>query len=482
MTIHARVLFISMPLLALALVAGCSSPPDDEPPGPAAVVEDSEIGPPVEADLSTADAAVAELLRSLVQQARQSPDDAQARASLGMGYEVNGLPQAAVESYRQAVAMQPDQPRWSYYLATARAKLGDLDGALEAMNRVVEQADVYVPAHLHRGAWLMDLGREDEAQTAYERAVALQPKNPAGSFGLARVHLKRKEGAKAVELLEALQQEHPANPYLHQLLGMAYREVGDLDRAREALSRGAPGAEPGWPDPWHDEKAAFQAGFGAGMLKAEDLMSKGKMQEAIELYESLRAERPDDVALINNLAVAYRNVGNDEKAFLVLQQGLADHPDYYPFHLNLSAAYERRGDGQRALHHIDRALEIYPTLSAAHERKGRLLVRMRQIRPALASFDEALRYDARNLVSLVNAGVIEADLGNWAAGKERMAQAIRLDPRQFAAYVVLGRCHAELGEYDLADEALRRAAELNPNNATLTATRERLEELRAGTP
>ena len=80
-----------------------------------------------------------------------------------------------------------------------------------------------------------------------ERVLELERNHPGGWLGKARVLLKRGEGTAAAEILEQLLRGR-RHPYLYQLLGTAYRQVGDPERARSALARARPGSPPPtWP-------------------------------------------------------------------------------------------------------------------------------------------------------------------------------------------------------------------------------------------
>jgi len=464
--------------VALAVVQGCSAPSQPEPDVRS---RERDVGPPVQARLDLADGAVADLIRKLIAEAEERPNDAAHRAALGMAYEVNGLPQAAAQSYEQAIALELTTPRWHYYLALVRSRLGDVDGALEAVDRTLELDGGYLPALLHRGQWSLDLGRVDDASETYRRALGLDGENPAAWMGIARVHLKQGRAREAAEILERLGADD-RHPYVHQLLGLAYRQLGDLDLARAELARGEPRSPPGWPDPWHEAKAVYRAGFGAGLMKGQALLESGQIPEAIELFESLRQQRPDDAALLNNLAVAYRHAKQEDKVLQVLQSGLEKHPGYFPFHFNLSAAYYRLGNVERAIHHVNRVIEINPRLGRAYEKKGNYLLRARRLDEAFENFELALEYDARNPRVFLYAGVVAAELQRWPLAVERLEQALQLEPSQAAAYIALGRARAELGDFEAAQRALDRATELQPGSRQLAATRQKLEQLRAESP
>ena len=107
--------------------------------------------------------------------ARAEPESAERRLELGMAYEVNALAQAARESYEQATTLDPSSARALYFLAVSSGKQGEMDAALEALDRVLDLEDTYVPAHLYRGQWSLEVGRIDEAAASFRRATELDP-------------------------------------------------------------------------------------------------------------------------------------------------------------------------------------------------------------------------------------------------------------------------------------------------------------------
>lgn len=385
------------------VVAGCSPPP---------------VGPPVEAALEGTDLDSAALIRELIDEAAQDPRDAGRRAALGMAYEVSGLVRAARSSYEQAVVLAPDEPRFRYHQAHVRARLGDPSGAVDDLQVVIELNEAYVPAHVHRGQWLLELDRIDEASAEFERVLQLAPNHPGGWLGRARVHLKRSEGTLAAGILERMLtgREHP---YLFQLLGRAYREAGDLDRARRTLARAKPGASPpAWPDPWLAGKDRYRRGLAAAVRRAESLLTEGRFDEAITLLEQPLREDPSNEALLRGLSLAYQGIGRD-------------------------------------------------------------LLQARRFEEALAAINRAVAVGIDRPELLIEAGALEANVGNWDRAVRRFEQALELDPSLASAYVGLGGSKAEQGDFSAAEQALDRAAAIAPNSPAVQAAHRRLAELRA---
>jgi len=388
---------------------------------------DSSQSAPYEAKLRSVDPEVADRIEGALAAARAEPDSAERRVDLGMAYEVGGLPEAARRCYEQAVLLDPDEPRWSYFLALVRGRFGDLDGALEAIDTVLTLDGNYLPAHLNRGAWLLDSGRTGEARATYQRATVLDGDSNAAWVGLGRSYFKEGKYERAAVILETVSKKHP-HPYVFQLLGQTYRAAGDIESARRVLAKGKPGPPPAWPDPWSSRKDQWLAGFGTGLKQAARLMGSGRTGEAIDLLEQLRVDHPDDVALLNNLSVAYAQSGREDKAFEVLSDGLVRHPDYYPFHLNIATPLYRRGEIEQALGHLDEALVLNPTLGWAHQQRGIYLMKLARDAEALEAFNSSLAYDAASPRYFVLAAQLERQFGDLPRAIQRLEQALEVDP------------------------------------------------------
>lgn len=438
------------------------------------------VGAPVAAPIEGIDPDIAAQLQELLQAARDAPMDATARGRLGMAYDVSDMSRAALESFRQASQLDPDNPKWTYYRALGEAGTGDLDQALGSIDRVLELAPSYSAAHLYQGQWLQDLGREAEALAAFRQATSLEPANPAGRMGEARILLNRGENDAALALLQGLAETYK-HPYIQQLIGRAYRQKGDLDRAEAVLkSAGAGSRPPGWPDPWNDEKVAFQTGFGAKLRQAGKLMNSGKAAEALVLLEGLRDERPGDVATLNNLSVSYLQANRMADAKAVLLDAVQRHPDYFPFRLNLAEIYRRERDGGNSLAQLDEALRINPTLSQAWQQKSSLMIAMRRIPDALDAMNKAILYDARNSRLFMSAAVLEYQLKRYPQALARADQAISVEPNSGPAHLVRATTLMELGKFDEAESALAQAERLGVSEKRISSTRKQLAARKAG--
>jgi Flp pilus assembly protein TadD/predicted Zn-dependent protease with MMP-like domain len=194
---------------------------------------------------------------------------------------------------------------------------GRFEDSLECAREATRLEPQSVAAHHFRGAALAELGRIDEARTAYARALALDPDDPEVLRSAADLHVRRLGGRDDLEL--ALAYAHRALPRaqrlhdralqkdLHLLQAMAY---DDLGRPGDALAAATRAME---FDP-HDREARREKGVALFELckfdQAKAELSKLTAEEPdawAEQYLGLIAERArDDVAAAAHFSRAQR--------------------------------------------------------------------------------------------------------------------------------------------------------------------------------
>jgi len=78
--------------------------------------------------------------------------------------------------------------------------------------------------------------------------------------------------------------------------------------------------------------------------------------------------------LLNLIPVAYSQTRNAAKSLAVLEQAAELAPEYYPPDLDLAVAYDDLGDAEKALDFLDWAIEVHPP-SASLMNTGVVLMR-----------------------------------------------------------------------------------------------------------
>ena len=86
---------------------------------------------------------------------------------------------AAIEEFRQGLALDPDNPGLRHRLGTALFMIGDLDGAMAEFQRVVRTTPDYFPSHYSIGVLLQETGRHAEAVERFATALRHRPGDDA---------------------------------------------------------------------------------------------------------------------------------------------------------------------------------------------------------------------------------------------------------------------------------------------------------------
>lgn len=142
----------------------------------------------------------------------------------------------AVEEYRRAIARDPHLREAHDALGSYYQRRGLLAKAAEEF-RVVASLDGDFLSYFNLGCVLLELGRYDDAQTEFERCLALQPGDAASSFELGQIAFLKGQYAAALPQLRLPLQQFPDDWEVHNLIGSCHLRLGAYDAALEAFGQ-----------------------------------------------------------------------------------------------------------------------------------------------------------------------------------------------------------------------------------------------------
>jgi Flp pilus assembly protein TadD len=146
-------------------------------------------------------------------------------------------------SFTQALQLDPSQPDAHERLALAWALANDWEKATSCLHQAVHLRPGVPTFRRELGCALWHLGRRAEARAEYQKSLQLDPRWPEmvarTAWGLAVDPNPRSRNGR-IALLLALQVHHVLGeqcPEALDLLGAAYAELGDFEKARKAAHR-----------------------------------------------------------------------------------------------------------------------------------------------------------------------------------------------------------------------------------------------------
>jgi tetratricopeptide (TPR) repeat protein len=153
------------------------------------------------------------------------PDEAQHHFQRGYEAQMNGRLEEAVEHYQRSIEIHPTAEAHTF-LGWALSYLGQYDDAIAQCETAIALDPEFGNPYNDIGAYLIELGREQEAIVWLERAKQAKRYDPRHYpyFNLARVYVKQHKIRAAIRELQGAVALAPgytaAHRELHRLLGM----------------------------------------------------------------------------------------------------------------------------------------------------------------------------------------------------------------------------------------------------------------------
>ncbi len=302
-------------------------------------------------------------------------------------------------------------------------------------NTLAKNDDAWM-AHNNLAVLLNRTDRADEAVPHFQRAVELNPNNPAGYIGLVDSRIRQgKVEEAAAALLEARR----------------------LDPALSVTQ--------------------FWMGVIADRRNLPD--------EAIDHYRSALASDPDLADAHNNLAVLLEQRGEFDSALAHYEKAIegftspADDKKKTLVLFNVAALLENRGRIDEAMEYFRRAILAKPDYGEAHLHLASILFRRHQTNLAAKHYEQAVRHLPGNAQARYNYGVALSTLGRFDEADRQFAEAMKIKPD----YVEPRFGQARLLELrGRTDDAIREYESVVRDHPDHAGARRRIAALRGGIP
>lgn len=408
-------------------------------------------------DLSSTDASVLaqfEARRRHVEVALQQPA---AKPALAQAYgELGQLLHAATEfdgaeaSYRNAHQLNPNDPRWPYYLGHVFRIKGPLTEAVQWF----ERARARLPDDLATTVWLADLylalGQPDTADSLFANALGLSDGSAAAHFGVGRVALARRDYPAAVQHLERVRQLDPRATAVHYPLAMAYRGRGDLAKAEAELAIKGD-VEPRPVDPLMQSVDALLESAEAYNIRGGAELAAGRWTAAADQFRRGLDIRPTDPSLRHRLGTALAQMGDAVGAAAAFEQVIRTHPEFARAYFSLGVLAADRREYEPAIERFRAALTHEPGYVQARVQLAWALARGGKPGESLTHFDQALALEPTQSDAAFGAALALVRLGRYREAHDRLVAASTLYPDHPAINHALARILAAAPDASVRD-------------------------------
>jgi uncharacterized protein (TIGR02466 family) len=237
----------------------------------------------------------------------------------------------AINSYKNAIHLDPKKPVLYFNLGINHSNLNQLDEAITAYQQAISLNANFFEAYGNLGTVLQRLGQLDEAIASYKKGLNINPQDARGHFNLGTALRDKGSLVEAISSYKKAIALFPNYTDAYNNLGETLRDHGDMDAAvknyQEALSR----------NPDHPN-ANYNMGEFLYLAKkyseAAEFFERSQLDDwqARQMYCLYKAERFDDFK--NTLDHVVNNTRHTEPFIATLSTHYAtncDQEDPYNF-------------------------------------------------------------------------------------------------------------------------------------------------------
>jgi len=320
---------------------------------------------------------------------------------------------------QQALRLQPQNPDLLALHGRLAIGQGDLAVALKSLALIARLRPEDADAHTNLGLVLLLLGRSDDAEESFRRAMRLNPAQRAAREALGRMGPPFEPRDQTI---------HWTGPDLRQ--------------------SHAPQPEKALPSSFSLDESRLQALLDVLMAPAKEALDRGDLEGAAREFARLVEQHPD-------LAAVHTALGSTLMALV------------------------RPAD---AVPHLRRATELAPNAPALHNQLGVALFRSGDAEGAEAAFSRARHADPNDMEAILNLVHLHRSSERYVEATGLIKEALTIDPNHPDALATFATLCLELGDREGAEMGLQRLAAVAPNHPEAAAIRQAIDMVQSARP
>ena len=390
--------------------------------------------------------------------------------------------ESAIDSYRNAISIDPMYAKAYYNLADVYHNQGLLDESVKTYEESIKIDPQFADSYNNIGNVYRELGNFDKAIESYKKTISLKPDYVEALYSLSLVFLEIENLDLMIEYSNKVLELEPKLPEVHNRLGFALLELGELNDAVFSFQR-AIKINPNYSEAHNnlgntlndlDElnsainsyKKAIEINpdFPTYHNNLGNTFKKlGQVDNAVIAFKEALKHNPDNPDSLNNLGVALIEIDNINEAAKCFENAIKANPDYAEAYNNLGTVYKKLDKLDAAIQHYESALNLNPDYSDAHNNYGLIQKKLGKLDEAILSFENALAIDPNNVDTLNNLGSTFDELEQLDLAIQYYQNALKIKPDFAEVYNNLGHIFCKLDEYQNAVDVYQNALEIKPN-------------------
>lgn len=217
--------------------------------------------------------------------------------------------------------------------AMMQRQKGNNDAAFDLLRHCIKINPQAAEAYFYLAQYYQLMRNDSIAQQCYMKAAELEPKNPTFLETVAQTYISQQDFPKAIAAVEQLYNQDKSRDELLEMLYELYQQTGDNDKAIETLNR-IEAAE------GKSERLSF--------AKSEIYTKLGNKQAAIAEMEALALKYPNDLNYKGMYADMLLRNDEENQALQLYNEILAEEPDNTRAQVSLLGYFRVEGEVEKA--------------------------------------------------------------------------------------------------------------------------------------
>jgi predicted Zn finger-like uncharacterized protein len=421
-----------------------------------AAVSSSSLGKALalKAEVLVVQSKTAEAVPLFEEAVKADPTNAFSNGRLGNAYAKLNLPEKAVGPYSVAVKSEPQNLEYTQgYLSTLIAV-----GRMDEATKMLETANTRFPGEAtlsYLAALVADaLGNSKEAEEAYKRAIAADPKIIDAYLFLSRNYMRDRRFKEAAPVLEQGLEQAPDNAAIRVGLGELALHERNLDRAEQEFKKAIE------LNPYSAD--AYLGASRVSLEREKYELAATQVEKALEINPRITGGRLQR-------GIALWRLGRLDDAITELEQAHEAAPKETEIVVTMGAVKFEKGDLNGALSHLNSALIAEPGHPNANFYLARLKNAKAEHTQAIEAMKRALDYNAKNPLYLYWYGRILADARKGDDALAELKNALAIEPKYADALEAIGKIYFERNDFKKAVSYYQQALDVDPARQTVRA-------------
>ncbi len=416
---------------------------------------------------------------------RKNPESVTGHELLGDAFRMQQNYSLAVDHFRRALELEPENPVLSLHLAIALAHLEQRGEAIALLESLLKKHPDANLARLALARFYLGEKHLDKAFATYRQLLERQPEQPQVVLEFGQL-LENEDSAAALELYQAFIAKNPRAAAVRQQLAQYFLKQNQLDAALiqlQAIRQQFPDSQKTINQigliqleqkKWSEAEKTFRLLLQSGTVEDDSryylsvaLSEQGKLIEAIAVLVPLSEDSPIYTESALQLAYLYKQSEQNDQAIAILRQLLKQGVERRDLYYYLVVFLDDDGDYEQAINIARTGVAKYPEDARLLYQLGTLYEKLEKHQAAIQIMEKILTLDGSHPDALNFLAYGQAESGDdLELALSRAQKALALKPSGYIADT-LGWVYFKLGRYPESREQLEKAIKLHPEDAVI---------------